>query len=118
MKQGELRAKGLLSAHLAELSGLSRAFKDRTRLLQSYKVTQIVIELKKGKMSQTNDPGAQATLEADVTELSEQLLGKEREILQLNERILAEIADNYEVQWSETLNQVAIGFANNKIEYH
>ena len=69
-------------------------------------------------MSQTNDPGAQATLEADVTELSEQLLGKEREILQLNERILAEIADNYEVQWSETLNQVAIGFANNKIEYH
>ena len=52
MRECELQAKAQISALHAELKGLSRAFADRHRLIQSYKVTQIVIELKCNKVNQ------------------------------------------------------------------
>ena len=55
MKGSDLRAKALLSALLAELTGLKKAFANRHKLLQGYKATQIVIDIKRGK--QVMQPG-------------------------------------------------------------
>ena len=49
-KASELRAYALILALHAELRGLKIAFADRHRLIQSYKVTQIVIDLKRAKL--------------------------------------------------------------------
>jgi len=68
-KNCELRSKGLISALYAELKGLSRAFTSRSKLVQSYRVTHIVINLKNKKLQHLNDPNSQAMLETEIQQL-------------------------------------------------
>ena len=61
----ELKAKALVLALHAELRGLQRAFTDRHKLIQSYKVTQIVIDLKRTKLMQHQDESGHA-IESEI----------------------------------------------------
>ena len=86
MKAGELRAKALLSALISELTGLRKAFTTRSKSVQSYKVTQMVIDIKRGK--QMHADCQQAKLEGEIEELQSLLAEKEQEIMRMNARLL------------------------------
>lgn len=106
MKNSELRAKALLAALIAELKGLRKAFIHRYKQVQSYKVTQIVLDKKRGQRS------------PDTDELQNLLSEKESQIHHLNEKLLYQISSHYEYTWSDTLQQVTSGYAATKTDFY
>ena len=85
MKRGDMYAKALLASLIAELTGLKKAFANRSRLIQGYEVTQIVIDIKRGKQMGAVDANKIAD---EIEELEGSLSEKEQEVFQLNERLL------------------------------
>jgi len=61
--------------------------------------------------------GAQEDLQAQIGDLQHSLDAQEREILQLNARLLSEISQYYERQWTDTLQSVVSGYATHKTQY-
>ena len=66
MKSCELRSKALLSALHAELTGLKKAFKERTSMIDKFKVIKITIDYKKDKFSKENNQAQKAALETEI----------------------------------------------------
>ena len=119
MKSSDLRAKALLSALLAELTGLKKAFVNRQKLLQGYKATQIVIDIKRRKQVMLpGDANQQAQIETEIAELQNSLNEKEQEIMKLNERLLHQISEYYESAWTDTMHQVASSYAATKAGFY